>query len=331
MQLTPEIKKQLAEQKKQCVFCKLISKEIPGKIVFEDDKTIALLDIYPAVKGHTLFMLKEHYPLPAYVSKDELAHKFGLLPGLSKAIKSAMVKTGMNVLMAMGGVAGQQSYHFMVHLLPRENEDKFFNFLLKKGVKITSEEEAVLSAAVEKVLGRSVSPGTKPAFLTSITENSTIIYEDEKVLAVIPDQSSAKGHVVIYSKTEEKYIERLSQEDSSHLFFTASTAAALVFERFKAQGTNILLMSGESDDNLNGRLALHILPRWQNDALQGLVWEPKRPNYNLDEVASKIKDKTWKVKFEGNIKKEINTMKASPVLPDAQEEIMKAIDKFREK
>ncbi len=331
MQLTPEIKQQLAAQKAQCIFCKLISQEIPGKIVFEDDKTIALLDIYPAVKGHTLFMLKEHYPLPVYISREEFIHKFGLLPGLSKAIKSAMVKTGMNVFMAMGGAAGQQSYHFMIHLLPRENEDKFFNFLLKKGVEITSEEEAVLSAAVEKVLGRSVSSGTKPAFLISITENSTIIYENEKVLCVIPDQSSAKGHLVIYSKAEEKYIERLSQEDSAHLFFTASTAAAMIFEHFKAQGTNILLMSGESDDNLNGRLALHILPRWQNDALQGLVWEPKRPGYNLDEIASKIKDKAWNVKFEGNIKKRINTLKSSPALPDAQEEIVKAIDMFRGK
>ena len=63
MQLAPEIKKQLEEQKKQCIFCRLISGEIPNaKKVFEDDKTIALLDIYPALKGHTLFMLKEHYP-----------------------------------------------------------------------------------------------------------------------------------------------------------------------------------------------------------------------------------------------------------------------------
>ena len=116
MQLTTEIKQQLAAQKAQCIFCKLISKEIPGKIVFEDDKTIALLDIYPAVKGHTLFMLKEHYPLPVYIPREEFIHKFGLLPGLSKAIKSAMVKTGMNVFMAMGGAAGQQSYHFMIHL-----------------------------------------------------------------------------------------------------------------------------------------------------------------------------------------------------------------------
>src|SRR3989338_547267 len=103
MRLTPEIKQQLAAQKAQCVFCKLISGEIPqAKKVFEDDKTIVLLDIYPAVKGHTLFMLKEHYPMPAYISGEEFSHKFGLIPQLSKAINSAMVKTGMNLFIAMG-------------------------------------------------------------------------------------------------------------------------------------------------------------------------------------------------------------------------------------
>lgn len=150
------------------------------------------------------------------------------------------------------------------------------------------------------------------------------------MLCVIPDQSSAKGHVVIYSKTEEKYIEMLSSEDSAYLFETASALSRIIFEQFKAQGTNILLMSGESDDNLNGRLALHILPRWQNDVLQGLVWEPKRPNYNLDDVASKIKDKAWKVKFEKKVQKDIKVEKAAGAAASTvQKEIMDAIAMIR--
>ena len=132
MQLTPEIKAQLEEQKKQCVFCKIISGEIPGKKVFEDNQVIAFLDIYPAVKGHCLLMLKEHYPMPAYIPGEEFKHKFSLIPGLSKAVKSATVKTGIDVFAAVGGAAGQQMPHFAVHLLPRENDDGFFNFLFNK-------------------------------------------------------------------------------------------------------------------------------------------------------------------------------------------------------
>ncbi len=319
MQLTPELKQQLAEQKKQCIFCKLISGEIPNaKKVFEDDKTIALLDIYPAVKGHTLFMLKEHYPMLLYAAKEEAIHKFSLIPSLSQAIKSAIVKTGINVFVALGSAAGQQSYHFMVHLLPREPEDKFFNFLMKKGAKTSSEERKAISDLVCKVMQ------TFPKEFSN-QDGSMVVYEDEKVKCIIPDEGAAKGQIIIHSKTEEKHLEKLSPEDSAHLFEVASTVSRVVFEALRAQGTNILLISGESDDNPAGRLALHILPRWQNDALQGLVWEPKRPNYNLDDVASKIKDQAWKVKFEGNIKKEINPLKVSPARPNAQKEIMSAI------
>ena len=323
MQLAPEIKKQLEEQKKQCIFCRLISGEIPNaKKVFEDDKTIALLDIYPALKGHTLFMLKEHYPLPMYASQEELAHKFSLISDLSKALKSALIKTGMNIFITLGGVAGQQSYHFMAHLLPRENGDGFYNFLLKKGAKNGDQEKMIISDLLHKAMQKETLSQFSP------TDEGMVIYEDEKVRAIIPNNASAKGQVTLYSKKESQYIEKLSQEDSAYLFFTASMVSKVVFEAVKAQGTNILLMSGESDDNPSGALAIHILPRWQDDGLQGLIWEPKRPSYNLDDVASKIKDKAWNVKFEGKIKKEI-TADSFDITPNAQKEIMKAIQTVR--
>ena len=126
MELTPEIKAQLQEQKKQCIFCKLISGEMPAKKVFEDSKTISLVDIYPARKGHTLFMLKEHYPIMPYIPADEFKHYFGLVPQLCNAVKNATVTTGINVFIANGGPAGQQAPHFLMHLFPRENADGFF-------------------------------------------------------------------------------------------------------------------------------------------------------------------------------------------------------------
>ena len=59
--MSPE---QIAEmQKQQCIFCKIIKGDIPGKKVFQDDFVEAILDINPAAKGHTLVMPKEHYPI----------------------------------------------------------------------------------------------------------------------------------------------------------------------------------------------------------------------------------------------------------------------------
>ena len=145
MQLTPEIKQQLEAQKAQCIFCKLISGEMEAKKVFEDNVTIAMMDINPAIKGHTLFMLKEHYPIMPYIPADEFKHYFGLIPQLSKAIQKAMVRTGMNVFIANGGVAGQQSPHFLFHLLPRENGDGFLNFLFSGKVSTPGDKVKMLA------------------------------------------------------------------------------------------------------------------------------------------------------------------------------------------
>ncbi len=328
MTLPPDVKKQLDEQKSQCVFCKLISGEIPNaKKVFEDDKTIALLDIYPALKGHTLFMLKEHYPLPAYISEEEFSHKFGLIASLSKVIKSALVNTGMNIFIALGGAAGQQSYHFMAHFLPRENGDGFYNFLLKKGVKTGDEEKKLISDLLHKAMHKETLSQFSPA------DEGVVIYEDEKIKAIIPNNASAKGQVTIYSKKESQYIEKLSQEDSAYLFSTASIVSKVVFEAVKAQGTNILLMSGITDDNPSGTLVVHILPRWQNDGLQGLLWEPKQPKYDLGEIASKIKDKVWNVKYEQKIKKESVPEKdnSNRSVPNPLQEIIDAINSIKER
>ncbi len=338
MEITPEIKAQLAEQKKQCVHCKLISGEMAGaKKVFEDDKTIALVDIYPAVKGHIIYMLKEHYPMPAYIPGDEFHHKFALIPALSKAVKSGMVRTGINVFMAIGGVAGQQSPHFMLHLLPREEGDGFYNFMFKKGESLSEEEAKILMHNFPMMMQNHFK--RNPASWHKgegelLDVKGKIIYEDEKVVCVFPKESSAKGHIIIYSKNEEKYVEKLSQEDSAHLFFTASLASTLVFEGLKAQGTNIILKSGESDDNPSGKLEVHIFPRWQGDSLQGLMWQPKQAGYDLDGVMKKIKDKTWQVKYEGKeVKKEVKKeeVKITKVSTgSAEDEIRNAIEGLKD-
>tara|TARA_Y100000310_G_scaffold298230_1_gene332001 strand:- start:150 stop:1220 length:1071 start_codon:yes stop_codon:yes gene_type:complete len=314
MQLTPEIKAQLEEQKKQCIFCKLISGEQEAKTVFQDDKTIAMLDINPAIKGHTLFLLKEHYPIMPYIPADEFKHYFGLIPGMCEAVKSGMVTTGVNVFIANGGIAGQQSPHFLIHLFPRENGDGFFNFMFdKKGADLDQEKVQMLAhnfpIMMNNHFGRNPAEwhqgsGEKPAFLTKIYETSITLYEDEKVLVILPQRNLVPGHMEIHSKVEEHDISKLSIEDSAHLFYTASFAATAVFEGLGAQGTNIILKSGTSDDNPDGKLVLHILPRMPDDGLDKMLWKPKPPKYKLEEIQSRIKDHTWKVKYKDSSKKE---------------------------
>ncbi len=330
MQITPEVRAQLDEQKKQCIFCKLISGEMEARTVFEDDLTIGMLDINPARKGHTLFMLKEHYPIMPYIPQNEFVHYFGLVSALSKAVMTATVSTGMNVFVANGGAAGQQAPHFLIHLLPRDDGDGFLNFFFKQGQSLQEEQKNMLANNLPIMMnnhfGRLPAPwhkgaGETPSFLKPIAETNKVLYEDEKSLVVIPEESIVPGHIKIYSKAEERDVANLSQEDCAHLFYVASYAATAVFEGLGAHATNILVKSGKTDDNPDGLLCFHVIPRSAGDSLQGMQWSSKPPSYDLDSVASKIKDKTWKITYtEPEVKKEVVTEDRPP-----QNEIEKAI------
>ena len=247
MQITPEIRAQLDEQKKQCIFCKLISGEMEAKKVFEDSKTIAMLDINPILKGHTLFMLKEHYPIMPYIPADEFKHYFGLIPQMSSAIMSASVRTGINVFIANGGVAGQQAPHFLYHFLPRERGDGFMNFMFSG--KVTTPEDKIKMLSNNLPIMMRNHFGRNPAsWHTGSGESKnvqgSVIYEDEQVVAVVPEKGMVEGHIEIYSKLHDD-ITKLSIEESSHLFYVASFAATAVFEGLWSHMELILLWNLE--------------------------------------------------------------------------------------
>jgi len=337
MELTPEMKAQLAEQKKQCIFCKIIYGEMESKKVFEDNVVLSVLDINPILKGHAVLLPKEHYPIMPYLPANEFKHLFGITPQITKSIKKAMVRTGIDIFIANGGAAGQQAPHFLIHFLPREQGDGFFNFWFKKNVKTKDESVSMLSnnlpIMMKNHFGRnpaqwhqegSEDSGKVPGYLQSVKDNAIVLYEDEKTLAVINDpngEALAEGHIKIYSKEEEKYFEKMNEESAAHLFYVASFAATAVFEGLKVHATNIILKSGESDDNPNGKLEVHIIPRMGDDGLK-LNWEPKEPSYDLDGVAKKIKDKTWSVKYGGS-KEEKKVVANAPI----EQEVIKMSDK----
>lgn len=305
MNLTSEIKAQLAEQKKDCVFCKIISKEIPSTPLFEDSHILALLDIYPASKGHTLFLLKEHYPLLPYLPAEDFRHLFGLIPQLAKALKKAIVCTGLNLFIANGAVAGQQSPHFLVHLLPRDEGDGFLNFFFKPKVvlpedklkKIMQDLSLKMQRHFVSLASNFLEKSSLSADLQEIQKKAFTVYEDQKVLVLLPQKGLVEGHLEIYSKVEGRDLEKLSIEESAYLFSVASFAASVLFESLGVQGTNLILKSGFTDDHPTGKLCVQVLPRRPNDSLTGLMWSPQPARYNLDGIASKIKDQVFNVKY----------------------------------
>jgi histidine triad (HIT) family protein len=113
----------LEQQKANCIFCKIVKGEIPSKKVYEDDMMLAILDINPAVKGHILVLPKEHYPIMPLIPPEVFSHLFGKTATLTKALEEAMLVPRATVFIANGAIAGQQSPHFLFHIMPREDGD----------------------------------------------------------------------------------------------------------------------------------------------------------------------------------------------------------------
>lgn len=105
-----------------CIFCKIAKKEIPGKIVYEDDICMAFLDLSQATYGHTLVIPKQHFANILEVDDDTLSHLFKTVKKISQTIMTKCNAQGLNVLTNTNQIAGQTVYHFHIHILPRYDE-----------------------------------------------------------------------------------------------------------------------------------------------------------------------------------------------------------------
>lgn len=104
-----------------CIFCKLVSKEIPAEIVYEDENTMAFLDINPATKGHCLVIPKEHYETILDVPEDVLCNVIKTVKKISLALSKT--SPGMNVVQSNGRAAHQEVDHIHFHVIPRSGTD----------------------------------------------------------------------------------------------------------------------------------------------------------------------------------------------------------------
>jgi histidine triad (HIT) family protein len=108
---------------KDCIFCKIIRGEMPSSKVFESEKVLALLDINPVSKGHTLVIPKTHYVGFSEIPADLLTEMGKVLQKIGQAAKTHLGSGGFNVLLNNGRAAGQLIDHAHFHLVPRSVGD----------------------------------------------------------------------------------------------------------------------------------------------------------------------------------------------------------------
>jgi histidine triad (HIT) family protein len=106
-----------------CIFCKVIAGEIPGEIVDSDDRTVTVMDINPATRGHVVVIPREHSENLLSVSDEDLAATMGAVQRITRRMQETIAPAGFNVLNNMGRAAWQSIFHFHVHVIPRYADD----------------------------------------------------------------------------------------------------------------------------------------------------------------------------------------------------------------
>ena len=118
--------------KNDCIFCQIVKKKIPSKILFENEKVLAFLDIYPIFKGHTIVIPKNHYQNIEDSPESELIETFKIVKNLAVLIHKKLEIDGYNVLQNNFEAAGQVIQHFHVHIIPRSKDDGRFKLKIPR-------------------------------------------------------------------------------------------------------------------------------------------------------------------------------------------------------
>jgi histidine triad (HIT) family protein len=106
-----------------CLFCKIASKEIPAKIVYEDDYVLAFLDVRPRSPGHTMVIPKRHASTLLELPDTDAEKLFVGVKNVDAVLVRKISPDGMTIGINQGKASGQEVDHLHVHLMPRWKND----------------------------------------------------------------------------------------------------------------------------------------------------------------------------------------------------------------
>lgn len=129
---------------KDCIFCRIVAGELPATKLYEDEDTLAFMDIGPVVKGHALVIPKKHYDPITGTPPEVLQKLITIVQKIARAQYEGLGADGINIAQANGSVAGQVVPHIHFHVIPRfEHDAHSWNW---KAGKYDSQEELASKA-----------------------------------------------------------------------------------------------------------------------------------------------------------------------------------------
>jgi histidine triad (HIT) family protein len=220
----------------ECLFCKIKKKEIPSRIVYDDEKVMGIVDIYPAVAGHIL-LFPSHTSSFKEMSSEDVQHLAVVSSRLSLILVTNLKAEGVTAMIQEGTTAGQKSEHTLMHLIPRRKDDSL-NFEL-----------------------------LDDSFDESALEKSEVLFEDSDFV-VMGFPSLAKGHLAVVPKEKFSMVMKMPEPLVGKMYLMAQK-----FVKEMKYEANVILNTGV-DQALPG-VSLHIVPRKADDGLN-FNWEPKQ-------------------------------------------------------
>ncbi|MEZ5392704.1 MAG: HIT family protein [Bryobacterales bacterium] len=133
-----------------CVFCKIAAGEIPSEIVFEDDISVAFLDVDPLFPGHVLLVPREHYATLPELPADKVGPFFQNAQKLVTAVQQACDAPGCFV--GQNNVVSQSVPHLHVHIVPRRPKDGLRGFFWPKNHYESDEHKSKIADAIRQAL-----------------------------------------------------------------------------------------------------------------------------------------------------------------------------------
>jgi len=129
-----------------CIFCKIVAGEIPSFTLFQDDRTLAFMDINPANDGHALVVPTRHAPNLYEIAGEDAGAVIATARRVARAVDLTVKPEGLNLVQCNGEAAGQSVFHFHMHVLPRSIGDE-----LKMNWGLTPGDMEAIGALAERI------------------------------------------------------------------------------------------------------------------------------------------------------------------------------------
>ena len=130
-----------------CIFCKIVAGELPSTRIHEDDRAIAILDIFPATRGHALVIPRRHSRDIHDTDPADVAHCAKVAKELAARAARGLSADGITIMQSNGPAAWQTVFHYHVHVIPRYDGDPLVLPWRAAGEPIAAGELADISAA----------------------------------------------------------------------------------------------------------------------------------------------------------------------------------------